>query len=421
MSPQRTGNSGIVTRSKYLVFLVALTALVVLASACGDDGTPTPMSSTPTSAPEVTSTPAPTPEVKETYKIGVMQDLSGPARTDGEVALNSIIIAAEEINEAGGIDGHPVELVVEDEKCNAADALLAYDKLVNVDGVTVILGPYCSGDMLAIADQVDEDQVIVIMNVGHPLGGIGHPFAFRNSIHNLTGAPVVAGKVYDDGHRSIASVSSQTDYAESFREEFAKAFEALGGSVIATERTRVDENDFRPTISKILPQNPDAVLTVSQGEEPCGAFVRQLRELGYAGPLYSDFACVGTAVQEIAGDALTGAIGITLPSVIETNQKAIRFFDKYRERYGFTTIEFVMAASYDSMYLAAQCIEEVGSITDTVAIKQCLDDIENYEGALGNYYFDEEGEIVGIEPLLIEILPVDQRTTNNLGYKFLEQ
>ena len=64
-----------------------------------------------------------------------MESLTGPGETYGRVAVQAKQIAVDEINAAGGVNGRMLELVVEDEKCNAQDSITAYNKLTDVDGV----------------------------------------------------------------------------------------------------------------------------------------------------------------------------------------------------------------------------------------------------------------------------------------------
>ena len=70
-------------------------------------------------------------------------------------------MALDEINAAGGINGRMLELVVEDSKCSAQDAITAYNKLTNVDGIKIILGTSCSGAMLGVAPLAEKDGVVL--------------------------------------------------------------------------------------------------------------------------------------------------------------------------------------------------------------------------------------------------------------------
>ena len=77
-----------------------------------------------------------------------MESLTGPGETYGTVSNQAKQLAVDEINAAGGVNGRMLELIVEDSKCSAQDAITAYRKLTDVDGVKIILGTSCSGAML---------------------------------------------------------------------------------------------------------------------------------------------------------------------------------------------------------------------------------------------------------------------------------
>ena len=95
------------------------------------------------------------------YRIGVMESLTGAGETYGTVALQSKQMALDEINAAGGVNGRMLELVVEDSKCSAQDAITAYNMLTNVDGIKIIPGTSCSGAMLGVAPLAEKDGVVL--------------------------------------------------------------------------------------------------------------------------------------------------------------------------------------------------------------------------------------------------------------------
>ena len=90
-----------------------------------------------------------------------MESVTGPGEIYGTVAVQSKQMAVDEINAAGGINGRMLELVVEDSKCHAQDAITAYTKLTDVYGVKIILGTTCSGAMFAAAPLAEKDGVIL--------------------------------------------------------------------------------------------------------------------------------------------------------------------------------------------------------------------------------------------------------------------
>src|SRR5438309_1367757 len=85
----------------------------------------------------------------EPIKIGFIGPLTGDGAVYGEPYRNMVVMAVEEINKAGGVDGKSIEVVYEDGKCNGKDGANAAQKLVNVDKVQVIIGGVCSSETLA--------------------------------------------------------------------------------------------------------------------------------------------------------------------------------------------------------------------------------------------------------------------------------
>ena len=104
------------------------------------------------------------------FRIGVMESVTGPGETYGNVAVRAKQMAVDEINDAGGINGRMLELIVEDSKCNAQDSITAYNKLTDVDGIKIILGTSCSGAMLGAAPLAEEEGGGALLRPGHQPG-----------------------------------------------------------------------------------------------------------------------------------------------------------------------------------------------------------------------------------------------------------
>lgn len=95
-------------------------------------------------------------------KLGFIGPLTGDVASIGEPSLVAAQIAVDEINEEGGINGQPIQLISEDGKCTGVAAANAAQKLVNVDKVIAIIGGLCSGETLAIAPIAEAGKVPTI-------------------------------------------------------------------------------------------------------------------------------------------------------------------------------------------------------------------------------------------------------------------
>ena len=224
-------------------------------------------------------------EDEDTFRIGVMESLTGPGETYGTVASQAKQLAVEEINAAGGINGKMLELVVEDSKCNAQDAITAYNKLTDVDGVKIILGTSCSGAMLGAAPLAEAEGTILFSGLAtNPDIAEAGDYIFRTSLNDSQLGIDMGNTMWSDGIRSIASIAETTDYAEGVRSASTDRFLELGGTVLLEESYSTDVTDFRSQLTKLIAEEPDALLFAAQAEFSGGTLVKQVRELGYDGP-----------------------------------------------------------------------------------------------------------------------------------------
>ena len=377
-----------------LLGLVMVTLLVVVA--CGDDD-----------------------EATGAFRIGVMESLTGPGETYGQVAVQSKQLAADEINRAGGINGRLLQLVIEDEKCNARDSITAYNKLTQVDGVMIILGTSCSGAMLGAAPLAEKDGVVLFSGLAtNPDIANAGDYIFRTSMNDAQVGIDTGNKLWSDGIRTLATITEATDYAEGVRRESANRFEALGGEIVGAESYGSEETDFRTALTRLIGENPDAIHVSAQAEFSGGTVQKQLRELGYEGPVYGEIVAVGATALDVAGDAATGTIGI-VAELDSNNPLAVDFLNRFRARYAFTTLQWYMGSAYDDVFITAACLAQTGDDQDADGFRDCLYDMDPYSGTIGTYTFDDKGEVVGLSNVVAEVLPLAERTPENFGWKIL--
>ena len=354
------------------------------------------------------------------FRIGVMESVTGPGETYGTVAVQSKQMAVDEINAAGGINGRMLELVVEDSKCNAQDSITAYTKLTDVDGVKIILGTSCSGAMLGAAPQAEKDGVVLFSGLAtNPDIAEAGDYIFRTALSDATLGVDTGNVLWADGIRRLATISESTDYAEGVRRTTAEHFEKLGGEIVAEERYASDTTDFRTQLEKLLGANPDALHVAAQSEFAGGTILKQVRELGYVGPIYSESVVIGSTALEIAGDAATGVRAIT-PELDPANAKAQEVLAAFKERYEYVTLPWFLSSAYDDVYIAAECLKKTGDDQDADGFRDCLYEI-TWSGAIGdNYSFDDKGEVVGLSTnAVVQVLPTAERTEENSGYRVL--
>ena len=353
------------------------------------------------------------------YRIGVMESLTGPGETYGMVAVQAKKMALDEINAAGGINGRMLEFVVEDSKCSAQDAINAYKKLTDVDGMKIILGTSCSGAMLGVAPLAESDGVVLFSGLAsNPDIANAGDYIVRTQISDVEVGISTGNLLWADDIRTLATITEETDYAEGVRRTSVAQFEKNGGRVIAEERYASDATDYRSQLTKLFEAGPDALHIAPQSEFAAGAIVKQARELGYRGPIYGETITVGTTALNIAGDAATGLKAITAAPDPD-NEKAQEVLANFRERYQYITLPWHLGSAYDDVYIAAECLKQTHDDQDADGFRDCLYNI-TWSGAIGdNYSFDADGEVVGLSRAVVEVLPPAEKTEENYGYKVL--
>ena len=348
-----------------------------------------------------------------------MESVTGPGETYGNVAVQAKQLAVDEINAAGGINGRTLELIVEDSKCSAQDSITAYKKLTEVDGVRIILGTSCSGAMLGAAPLAEEDGVVLFSGLAtNPDIARAGDYIFRTAMSDLQLGIDTGNVLWADGIRTLATITETTDYAEGVRRTSVAQFEKRGGRVVAEERYGSDAIDFRSQLTKLIGANPDAIHIAAQSESSGGTILKQIRELGYEGPLYSEVVPIGATALEVAGEAATGLKAITA-ELDPANARAQDVLSNFRARYQYVTLPWYIGSAYDDVYITAECLRTTDDDQDADGFRDCLYGI-TWSGAIGDSYrFDENGEVVGLANVVVQVLPVAERTEDNQGYRVL--
>lgn len=343
------------------------------------------------------------PKDTSNIKIGFIGALSGGGAFYGNEDANSVRLAVEEINSEGGIGGRQIEVIYEDGQCSGPEALSAAQKLVNIDGVKIILGGTCSGETLAFAPFTEDNKVLVLSGYSSSkdITNAGD-YVFRTVYSDIDSARETAVLARSNGSTRIAVLSENTDFAIAFSKVFTDTFDATGGKVIFDEKYGTETTDFRSLVTKIIESNPDAVLLSPQGETVVLA-IKQLREQGYEGPLYGSNLSGTDSIIEQSGAFAEGMYHVGTARISEDNILGQEFVQKYEDNFGEKPNAFTVFAAgrYSSIYLLAEAIEKVGD--DPSKLRDYLYETDPYDGITYPISFDENGDLEGMEFIAFQV------------------
>ncbi|PIR05355.1 hypothetical protein COV56_03160, partial [Candidatus Kuenenbacteria bacterium CG11_big_fil_rev_8_21_14_0_20_37_9] len=333
----------------------------------------------------VSRKPAPVAE-KEPVKIGVILPLTGEAATYGISDREGMLLAIEKINAEGGINGRKVRLIVEDSEGDPKGGISAFRKLVEIEGVKVIMTELSSVSM-AIAPLVKEKQIVMFSIAGHPELTRQSEFIFRNYPTNTSIGGVTAELVMERLNLKKAGIMYINDewgasLANAFREKFK-------GS-IKMESFGSNDKDFRTQITKLKAFEPEAILVLGHSNVNLGIALRQIKELGYNGIILSTLEVSYPEVLETAGEAINGVIYSDLNIDYENNPVAKEMKEIYVAKYDKEP-DLSVAFAYDMTNLLINAIKKGGY--EVGGIKDELLKTKDFEGVFGKLNINEIGDV----------------------------
>ena len=224
------------------------------------------------------------------YTLGVTYPLSGPFGAWGQLLVPAIEIAVDQVNQAGGVNGHPLKLVVEDTKGNPEGAVSAMRKVVQVDQVPAILTIFTNvvSAQIPLADQF---KVPIISPVEAPGLVARSHWAFAHSPLLTSTLPLLGEHWKNTKIKRLFAFFPNTPIAK-FASPTTKAEAEKLGLTYEEALFKLGDTDFRGLIARAKGFNPDAILIYGHGTPDEGVIMKQIRELGMNTPMFNACACV---------------------------------------------------------------------------------------------------------------------------------
>lgn len=329
-------------------------------------------------------------------KVGLNMELSGNVASYGESGANGAILAADEINAKGGIDGKKIDIFKFDNRSDASESTNGALRLMQQDKVSAIIGSATSNNTKAMIDLSTEYKVPVVsptatadsVTVDEKTGEV-HPYMFRACFIDPFQGQVAAQFAYKDLGAKTAAIYTDTssDYAKGLAASFKKVFTEMGGKIVSEESYVQNDTDFRSTLTRMKSANPDFIYVPGYYNE-VGLIVKQAREAGITVPIMGGDGWDSPTLVELAGaQNLNNTFFTNHYSSQDPDPKVQAFVKAYKDKYGKEPDGFA-ALGYDAMYLLADAIKRAGS-SDPQKIAQALADTKNLELATGTISIDE--------------------------------
>jgi branched-chain amino acid transport system substrate-binding protein len=323
-------------------------------------------------------------------KIGIMVPTTGSEATAGKDMENSIKLAVDEINKAGGVLGMNIVTITGDDGCDPQMATAAASKLVSSDVVGVV-GGYCSGatlPTLKIYGDAGTPFVVAAAN-STKLIDANPGTAFQINSTGFDQVNTAVSLFAEKGVKKLAIVHQGDGYSEDLAKLTKKKWMAMGNEVVAYEVVNKGEQDQSSLVTKIKSTAPDAVFWTAYYSD--GALlIKQLRQAGFRKLIAVGDGSNSPKLLEIAGKAAEGVVCFSNPTA-EYLPAAKNYTESYKTVYKQAPDAYGPLA-YDGMQLMADAIKRAGS-TDKAAIVKALKETKAFNGITGAISFTDKNTL----------------------------
>ena len=323
-------------------------------------------------------------------RIGFTVPLTGAAASEGALFIKAIKLALKQINEAGGVNGKKINLIMEDTQSTNPGALAALQKCVEKDKVLALVGPVKSTQILAMSDAIKSYAIpIMIGGTNANLTRKGNPWLFRVRPDDSIAAAAMVKFIKEDLKLSKVGILHDTDaFGTGGADLVEQGAKANGLTVAKRERYTTKDKDFTAQLLSLKNAGAQVMVVYGTNTEDVAVIQRQYRQLGSPYKYLGSVSSGGRDCLRLAKEAAEGLMAVAdfVPGQSPVNKK---YAADYRKEYG-EDFDANSVWAYDGLKILADAIRKAGE--DRNKIREALLATQGYKGALGTFSFTPNGD-----------------------------
>lgn len=341
----------------------------------------------------------------EPLKIGLIVPLTGANAMEGDNNQKGAMLAVKQINEAGGVAGRKLELVIEDDANDVTSAVNAAQVLLDKHQVDIIVGPWGSSPALAVMPLMAEYETPMV--VGSPTNAKitdeNNGWVFRTCSNEVINSEFAAARLVTElGFKTVGFMANNTDHGRGVVEMWAPAIEAAGGKVLPAEYHDASTTvNFTASLSKLRAAGADSIV-MTPSLSNAVLILKQAKELNWSPKFFITTGVNENSLNKVAESpeifeglyalGYTVLMGLQDPEYKDAVQK---FVDDIYNEYGLKA-ESNHGSSYDAIYTVAEALRLADGSTDGNDLREALFKV-NFKGLRGVTQFDEKGQNQGLK------------------------
>ena len=325
-------------------------------------------------------------------QIGLAIELTGSRAVIGVAARNGATLAVDQINEAGGINGRPINLLIRDDKGDPGTARQVDAELVD-EGVVAIIGHITSQQTLAVFEQMNQAKTILISpTTSSPDFDKQDDYFFRVMQTNTDFGIALGDYIYQQGIRKLAGVYDITNrsFSETLWNATRDEFIALGGEAVVEVEFSSPEAATPQAVAELIADYDTEAMMIIASDVDTALIVQYLSIAGIDAKIFgSSWAATDELLQK-GGSAIEGMVLTALINDQDTSPNYLEFRNAYIERFG---IDPGLGAShaYETVYILAEALKQTNGQKE--GLQEALLAISNFQGVNGTITFDKYGDV----------------------------
>ncbi|MGD8991195.1 MAG: ABC transporter substrate-binding protein [Desulfobacterales bacterium] len=337
----------------------------------------------------------------EQVKIGAVFSKTGIAAIHNAPLIEMIKLAAEEINNEGGLLGHPVHLIMLDNRSTPIGSKLAAEEAVRM-GASAVIGAHWSSHSLALAPILQKAGIPMISpgSTNPKVTQIGN-YIFRVCFIDSFQGQAMARFAYDNlgARKAVVLKNIDEEYSIKLAEYFMDAFRRIGGKVLLDGSYRGKAVDFSDVLEATVKLAPDVVYVPGYTRDS-GLLIKQAVSMGVKATFLG-----GDAWDEIykyGGEAIDGSYHSAPWHPDVPFPKSIHLKKIYRKKYDMQIENMSAPLAYDAFMVLADAIKRAGTL-DEVRLRKAIAETNGFQAATGLISFDENGDPLNKEVIIIKL------------------
>jgi len=331
------------------------------------------------------------------YRIGAVLSLSGPYAGLGEPEKNALMMEVDRINAAGGVNGHPIEVIIEDDATDEAQTVSATTKLIEQDEVLAVIGATGTGQSMAMRGDIQRAGVPqVSLGGGTVITGEFDPLVFQTPWSNTLVVPYLLGYLQDQGVTKIGLISDSGGFGKDGIANIEGMVGEYGIEIVANETFNAGDTDMTAQLTKVKGSDAEALVMWTAGSE-AAIVLQNADQLQMGIPVYGSHGNARIELVEGAGEAAEGFVfpagKILMPEAYGEGtdgfEVATSFVDDYTEAYGEAPSTFAGHA-YDGLYLVVEAMKTLDEGFTSEDLRDAIEATSGFVGIGGTFSFSAE-------------------------------